>query len=331
MTAGSSEPTPSRSSGSTLLSVIMVTYNSADYVAASLQAAQKAAACAQLAMEIVVIDNASTDGSAQVVRRRFPNARVISNSENVGFAAANNQAFELVRGDLVLLVNPDALVEEDALAPLVDFLRRRPRAGAVAPTLEHPWARGPEGCGMNPGIRSMVGHYFFLNRVLPADRGGPWRGVMLQRRPHLGPRRVDWLAGAVMLVRREAVRDANGFDTRFFLYSEDVDFGERLRRAGWELWIVPDSRARHVGAQGRVSARWVDAQHDKYASEAPWAQVVVFDMVLALGLTPRALAWRILRRSGSDRPHADNVVVAAKRAWQLAIRTLARVARGQRP
>jgi len=309
----------------------MVTYNSAGYVAASLESAERAAARAGLATELIVVDNASVDGSAQVVRRRFPRARLVSNSENLGFGAANNQAFELARGELFLLLNPDALLGEDALVPLVDFLDSQPLAGAVAPTLDHPWARGPEGCGMRPGVRSMAGHYLFLNRLLPGDRGGPWRGVMLQRRPHIGPRRVDWLAAAVMLVRREAVGEVEGFDSRFFLYSEDVDLGERLTSAGWELWLVPESRASHVGGQGRVSARWVDAQHDAYASRAGRGRVLVFDLVLALGLAPRALAWRVLGRSGEGRPHADNVVAAARRARRLAVRTLARVARGRRP
>lgn len=316
-----------------LLTVITVTYNSASLVVDALTSAQEAAPAAGVAVEIVVVDNASTDQSVEVVRGRFPEARVVVNDTNVGFARANNQAFQVAQGDVWILLNPDASLAPGALVPLLDFLATHPGAGAVAPAIATAWSGGPESGGMAPGLRSMAGHFLLLNRLLPGDRGGPWRGVMLQRRHWLGPRRVEWLGGAALALRPEAVRDVDGFAPRFFLYGEDIDLGERLGRAGWELWIVPAARATHLiaGSQGRLSARWVDAGHDHYASTAPAGRVVVYDCLIAIGLSGRALVWSILDRSDEGRIHARTMLMSSRTAWSSLGRTLGRLGRGQRP
>lgn len=316
-----------------LVSVIQVTYNSAAFAVSSLESAVEAAQWAGVEHELIVVDNASADGTSGLVRRRWPHATVVANRENVGFARANNQAFERATGDLLLLLNPDALLAPAALATLVAFLGDHPAAGAVAPALDAPWPGGPEGAGMAPGVRSTIGHYLFVNRLLPGDAGGPWRGVMLQQRRHLGPRRADWLSGAVLLARAEAVRAAGGFDPSYFLYSEDVDFGARLRGAGWELWTVPAARALHVkaGSQGRVSTRWVDAAHDHYARGAGAAAVLVHDLVMAAGMSARALPLALGDRTAEGRIRARTVSSSARRAWYLTGRTAARLARGRVP
>lgn len=316
-----------------LVSVIQVTFNSAGYVVASLESAIRAAEAAGLDHELIIVDNASTDATVALVAEHWPSARLLANSENVGFGRANNQAFELARGDLYLLLNPDAVLDRGALASLSEFLRSHPLAGAVAPALDAAWKGGPEGGGMSPGIRAVAGHFFFVNRLLSGDAGGPWRGVMLQRRRHLGPRQVDWLSGAVLLLRAVVVRDAGGFDPRFFLYSEDVDLGERLRTAGWQLWTVPQASARHVkaGSQGRVSVRWVDAAHDYYAQRAGPLFVLVHDLVMAAGMSTRAMVLSLADRSAEGRIRAQTVRLSARRAWCLSGRTTARIVQRRSP
>lgn len=308
-----------------LLTVITVTYNSVRLVDSALRSAQLAAKRAGVEAELIVVDNASGDQTATIVGELFPQARVIRNAENIGFGRANNMAFELANGDVWLLLNPDATLLPDALVPLLQFLDQRPAVGAVAPAIDTPWQGGPEVAGMEPGIRSMVGHFLLLNRLLWRDRGGPWRGVMLHRRRHLGPRPVDWLGAAALLVRPNAVRSVGGFDERFFLYGEDVDLGVRLRRAAWELWLIPDARARHLvaGSQGRVSTRWVDAMHDYYASRASTPLVFSYDVVLAVGLTLRVAVRAMLGGgAGEDKVRSQTVRLSAKRARRRAWRTL---------
>ena len=318
-------------SGAQLVSVITVTYNSAGFVGDALRSSEKAAAAAGVNLEMIVVDNASSDESTQLVRDGFPRARVIANDKNLGFATATNQGLKVAEGDAWLLLNPDASVEEEALVHLLGFLRRHPGAGAVAPVVDTPWSGGPECAGMSPGIRSMVGHYLMVNRLLWKDRGGPWRGVMLQPRRWLGPRRADWLGAAVMLIKPEAMASVGGFDESYFLYSEDVDLGERLTAAGWELWIVPAAVATHLVAGGKVSTSvgWVEAAHDHYARRASWPLLVAYDWVLAGGLSVRAVAWRLLDRSEAGSGRAQMVAASARQAWIIAFRTLIRPARCQ--
>jgi N-acetylglucosaminyl-diphospho-decaprenol L-rhamnosyltransferase len=305
------------------VSLVTVTYNSREFVGQSIESVVTAAARAGVDLEVVVVDNASTDGSADVVRALHPAAHVIRNEANVGFGAANNQAFELASGTTWLLLNPDAVLEPDALGELLRFLRANPRAGAAAPSIGGGGARA-ESCGMSPGIRSAMGHFLFVNRLLPDDRGGAWRGFQLHRREGVRARRVDWASAAALALRPEAVRSVGGFDSSFFLYGEDVDLGERLNAAGWEVCLVPSARAWHViaGSQGGVSTRWLDGIHELYARRANRLQAIVFDLIIALGLSLRAAAASLPRGSRS-RVHAARMRAGCLRALTLARRSLA--------
>jgi N-acetylglucosaminyl-diphospho-decaprenol L-rhamnosyltransferase len=304
------------------VSLVTVTYNSGDLVRHSIESAVAAARRAGVELEVVVVDNASADGSPDIVRAAHPAARVVRNEANVGFGAANNQAFELASGSTWLLLNPDAALEPDALAELLRFLRANPRAGAAAPSIG---ARaGAESAGMSPGIRSATGHFLFVNRLLPDDRGGAWRGFQLHRRGGVRPRRVDWASAAVLALRPEAVRSVGGFDSSFFLYGEDVDLGERLNSAGWQVWLVPSARASHLiaGSQGGISTGWLDGIHELYARRANRFETLVFDLVIALGLSLRAAAASLPRGSRSGL-HAARMRAGCLRALTLARRSLA--------
>ena len=307
------------------ISLILVTYNSRGLVDAAISSAEAAAREAGIDLEIVVVDNASADGTADHIAERYPSARLIRNVRNLGFGRANNQAFREATGDYWLLLNPDATLEPDALSYLVTFIEGRAGVAAVAPTVEDERGGGAESSGMAPGTRSLVSHFFLLNRLLVGDHGGPWRGFQLARRPGLGPRPVDWLGAMAMLARPASIAEVGGFDERFFLYGEDVDLGERLRVNGWELWLVPAARARHLiaGSQGRVSSRWVQALHDAYAVRSGRARTVLLDLVLAIGLLARAAA---ATATGGDTFHRRRMRAAARSA----LRSLGRSIRGPR-
>ena len=307
------------------VSLVTVTYNSRELVGRSIESAVTAAERAGVDLEVLVVDNASSDRSAELVSSLHPAAQVIRNEANVGFGAANNQAFELASGTTWLLLNPDAALEPGALAELLRFLRASPRAGAAAPSIGSAGHAGAESCGMSPGIRSAIGHFLFVNRLLPDDRGGAWRGFQLQRREGVQARRVDWASAAVLALRPEAVRAVGGFDPSFFMYGEDVDLGDRLNAAGWEVWLVPGAHASHLiaASQGGVSTRWLDGIHDLYARRANRLQTVVFDLVIALGLSLRAAAASLPRRSETRRVHAARMRAGFLRALTLARRSLA--------
>lgn len=314
-----------------VITAIVVTYNSADVVEPALRSLHASAAAAHVGIETIVVDNASRDGTLGVVRQADPNAIVIENRTNVGFGAANNQAFDAGTGEYWLLLNPDATLGRRAIADLVAFLDARPDAAAVGPSVDSAGAGAAESSGMAPSLRSVVGHFLFLNRLLPGDWGGAYRGVQLHRRRSARARRVEWLGAMAVLLRPSAVRRVNGFDASMFLYGEDVDLGMRLCAAGWSLWMLPGTRARHLVAasQGGVSTRWVDAVHDLYARRAGWVSMILFDAILAVGLSLRAIA---AGRAGSDAAerHRRRVRASASRAAYLLRRSLVRSSRTPR-
>jgi hypothetical protein len=311
--------------GRSLVSLIMVTYQSAPDVVQAIGSVEASAEAGHLGLEVIVIDNASRDASADRVSEAFPGATVVRNEENVGFGRACNHGFELARGDWWLLLNPDARLEPEALGRLVEFAAGRERAGAVGATLLGAGTDRAESAGMQPGIRSALGHFLLLNRLLPGDVGGAWRGLQLHRRQGLGPRRVDWTSAGAVLLRPAAVRDVGGFDPRYFLYAEDVDLGRRLAERGWQTWLLPDALASHAVAasQGGVTDRWLVALHDHLAREVSRPRLVAFDAIALLGLASRAVTAGATGLSDADRLHARRMRVAAFAALRLLVRDLA--------
>jgi GT2 family glycosyltransferase len=176
---------------------------------------------------------------------------------------------------------------------------------------------------MLPGTASAIGHFLFLNRLLPGDRGGAWRGFQLTRRPGLGPRRVEWASAAALLLRPAAIRQVGGFDPTIFMYGEDVELGERLARAGWQMWLVPAAHAWHTiaSSQSGVSTRWIDSLHDAMARRSGRIRLTFFDFVLGVSLLTRAAATR--GRRPEARLHRRRMKASGGRALRLA-RTAAR-------
>jgi GT2 family glycosyltransferase len=296
------------------ISALLVTYNSSRDIGAAIESVLVAARDAGIEAEFIVIDNASTDGSVDIVRHILPDARLIVNPANVGFGRAVNQGLAVARGAAILLLNPDARLAPDALG-ILDRALVSLRAAAVAPTIG---TAGAESAGMAPGFRSAVGHFLGLNRLLPGDRGGAWRGIQLHRRAGK-PRRVEWASAAALLVDADTMRGIGGFDERFFMYGEDVDLCLRLAQAGGGIRVVPAAHATHsiAASQGGVSTGWVDALHDLASlPESGPVHGAAFDLVMSVGLTVRA-AVSAVYPSRFAALHRRRMRAAAWRAWQL--------------
>jgi len=229
-----------------VISVVIVNHNGGATLGRCLASLEKTPGGSP---EIVMVDNASTDGSVEATRRRFPWLRVEALATNIGFAAANNIGAALTRGDRLLLLNPDAWLVGDCLVRLEASLAADPRLGLVAPRLVSPDGRPQLGWSPDRGI---VGEMLqkVLNR-LENHRFMHGRALRVVKRL-TGP---GWFTAACVLIRRQAFEDVEGFDERFFLYFEDTDLNLRLRSAGWRLAAVDDAVVCHERGPGAEDPR----------------------------------------------------------------------------
>ena len=311
------------------VSIIVVTFNSRAWASAAIRSARGSAAAAGLTSEVIVVDNASSDGTPEAIRADDPTAKVIGRATNSGFGTGNNRAFEIATGETWLLVNPDVELEPDAVGQLVGQLRVRSRLAAVAPSLVGGGMERAESAGMSPGLRSALGHFLFVNRILREGRGGPWRGFMVPRTSNATLQIVDWASAAVLAVRPTAIREAGGFDERIFMYGEDIDLCQRLRRHGWEVGLCPSAHATHLISSGAVRTQWIDALHDAVRADGGRVRLAAFDLIMAAGLAVRVLAAsasaaraREPERRQQRRLHATRMARGATRALELAKGTM---------
>ncbi|RME86201.1 MAG: glycosyltransferase, partial [Caldilineae bacterium] len=180
-----------------------------------------------------------------------PRVNILQNNRNLGFAAANNQGIQRARGRYLLLLNPDTELPPDALCELSRFLAAHPQAGVVGPRLQGARGKVQGGAaGYDPSPATIFNFATFLYRLFP----GRLRGLWLPRSMygHSQPIPVDWVSGACMMVRAEAVAAAGLMDERYFMYSEDVEWCRRIRRAGYQVFCLPYVRVtHHIGGSSR--------------------------------------------------------------------------------
>ena len=230
------------------LSIIIVSYNTRDILLDCLRSVRDSQL--QLSYEVIVVDNASTDGSPQMVEREFPDVLLIKNSVNLMFAKANNQAMRIAKGDYFLLLNSDCIVEPGNIEKLYDFIRaRQAKVACVGPrVLSQDGSFQSEG---NPfdGLGFVLGVLFspfvlplpasVKERLLPKGFPRILRGKC---------RRVGWISGCCMLISRSVITAVGMLDENLFFYHEETDFCLRARQEGFETWVYPDAYITHLGS-----------------------------------------------------------------------------------
>jgi hypothetical protein len=240
------------------VSVIVVNWNTRDLLERCLTAALEN--IGPVSVELIVVDNASSDDSMAMMRERFPKARLIGNTENVGFARANNQGVVMARGRYLLLLNSDAFLTPGALEALVSLADAQPRAGLVGSQLRN--ADGSFQASHTP-FPTLWREFLILTGLGRAlfGRQFPSRGPDDGR----GPQLADYVEGACMLIRPQAYAEAGGLDENYFMYAEEVDLCLSLRRLGWEVWYHPAACVIHLGgASSRL--RRPEREGDLYIS-----------------------------------------------------------------
>jgi N-acetylglucosaminyl-diphospho-decaprenol L-rhamnosyltransferase len=228
---------------------IVVSFNTRDLLRASVVSLR---ASAFPVRHVFVVDNASSDGSAQMVATEFPDVTLLEMHENLGFARANNAAFGLCEADAILLLNPDAELSLEALGELVTELEANGRVGAVGPVLvSKDGLVQCEGGRRDPSIMGEFGNISRLNSRLPRSVFGRY---LINDWDHRSTRDVEVLSGACMLIRSSAL-DGRLFCEDFFMYGEDIELCQRLRAAGWTVRYVGTAEVLHRGAVASRKAR----------------------------------------------------------------------------
>lgn len=226
------------------LSILIVNWNARDLLGRCLESLPVSAA-EDLVTEVWVVDNASTDGSADFLHSAFPEVCLIANSENLGFAAANNQAAMKASGRYLLLLNPDTEVLPGALSSLVAYADAHPEIGVLGPRLLNRDGSLQRSCWRSyPGPSMALIDALYLWKVpwIPIARLSEYRPDEL-----VEPRDVDHLLGACLLIRREAWQDVGPLDEGYFLFLEETDWCWRAKRAGWRVVYYPHAAIIHHG------------------------------------------------------------------------------------
>jgi len=244
------------------LAIAIVSWNVRGLLEACLASVYESLKGSTLRGEVWVVDNASADGSAEVVRERFPQARLMANETNVGFATANNQALramgfasaepdELPRH--VLLLNPDTEVLADALATMVRFLDENPQAGVAGAKLLYPDGRLQHSAFAFPTLAQAVLDFFPLHhRLLNSRLNGRYPRRLYERGE---PFPIDHPLGAALMARGEAIQAVGLLDERFFIYCEEIDWCMRMKKAGWGICCVPRAEVVHHEAKSTRQVR----------------------------------------------------------------------------
>ncbi len=223
------------------LSVIVVNWNTRDLLAACL-ASVRDTVLPPLRHEVIVVDNGSADGSADMVRDRWPDVVLLANPDNRGFAAANNQALRIMRGRYALLLNTDARLLPEAAARLCAFADDHPRAAMACGQLLHGNGRRQNSTAPFPTLTTLVTPAPLLEWLFPRrfpGKRGRFEGFV----------EVDSAVGACLLVRRQAIEAVGLLDERFFFFFEETDWALQMKRQGWQVWFVPSAQIVHLQGQ----------------------------------------------------------------------------------
>jgi GT2 family glycosyltransferase len=305
------------------LSIVVVNWNTRDLLRACLVSIERTVE--HLEYEVLVVDNNSTDGSAELVATEFPGTTLIRNAANVGFARANNQAIAASSGRHVLLLNSDAELLAGTAEAMVRSLDANPRTGVVGVQVLNPDGSFQASYADFPGL---VGELLLATTLAARLRGAAYPNYAEAQSQD--DCKVDWVSGACLMARRSAIEDVGPLDETYFMYTEETDWCYRFKRRGWEVQYLASARVLHWGSQ---SSRRVPERRRSLVYRSKWlfmrkhrglAAAELFRALLWAASALKLILWafRSIREDTSERALALQHV----RSYALVLRELGRAA-----
>jgi GT2 family glycosyltransferase len=277
------------------LSIISLSFNRSELLSQTLRSVLLVTK--KLSFECIVVDNASHDDSVAMVRQEFPQVKLVLNEENLGFAKAVNRGIDHSQGEYILLLNSDTLMEDNVPLELIKFMETHPRAGVAGPRILWPDGRLQLGAGgFAAGYTSFLGHYLFLDRLSL----GRIPGFLFQQKYYQDhPTQLDWVSCVCMIVRREVLDQVGKFDERFFMYAEDIEWCDRVRRAGWGVYYCPQISIYHyLGGSSKTksdeipqSTVWIDSLNKYLNSNYGLGKTIALESIATLGMIGRLVLY----------------------------------------
>ncbi|MEN6489272.1 MAG: glycosyltransferase family 2 protein [Smithella sp.] len=270
-----------RQSGEIDVSVIIVNWNTKDLLKNCLNSVYQT--IHDLTFEIIVVDNASSDGSLEMLQHDFPEVIKIGNQENRGFGAANNQAFAVMKGKYALLLNTDALLTPDAVSRLWTFSEANSDAAIVCGQLLNGDGSKQNSIASFPSLLTLVANTSLLEYLFPQK-------FPSKRYQHAGPVEVDSAIGACMMIRKKALDETGLFDERYFFFFEETDLAYTMHKSGWKTYHIPDAFIYHLQGQsiGSNARSRIEFYRSRYKFLSKWhgrsyylcASTVIFGRLL---------------------------------------------------
>ena len=280
-----------------MLSILIISFNTRDL---TLRCLKSVFACADgFDLEVIVVDNASADGSPQAIEQQYPQVKLIRNPTNAGFGAANNLAMAAAcpAADYFLLLNSDAFLSPGALKAMVAIMEAQPAVGLVGPRLEYAPGKLQQSVYYFPSPGRAWLESLWISAVTPVRSG--WDD--LRHWPHDSEWLCPWVIGACMLVRRAVYQQVGGFDEDMFMYSEETDWQKRIAKAGWKIAFTPKAVVTHLGgassanAKPKISQMSLDSQNYFIRKHHGTIGLLSFRLANIVGATARIVFWTLIR------------------------------------
>ena len=263
------------------LSIIIVNYNVKEFLQNLLHSAEKASS--RISKEIIVIDNASDDGSVDIIKQKFPTVKLIENKNNIGFGSANNQGLKIAQGKYILFINPDCIVSENTFDKMISFFNEHPDCGLAGCKILNSDGSLQLACRRSfPGPWTSFTKVTGLSNLFPGSRIFARYNLTYldENRTH----EVDAVSGSFMMIKRDAYEKVGGFDDQFFMYGEDLDLCYRVQKAGFKVYYVPDTQIIHYKGESTKRSNldetklFYDAMHKfvkKHLSSFPIVELIL--------------------------------------------------------